>query len=358
MGSYLNKLFWTSFRSKPGGITVYRGYSAALRGSGHEKKLSASAPGSRRGSTSSRRGSTSSNISAGNEDKKDKDKDKEAEPKDKPKEKTKAKSGLRKSLDFAIGSAGLKKSQPPLDNSEAKSDLLVPPPQPRPNRQVSQIMEESLNGQGETYQKKKPQVKDALDEEQIPMTADEDDAEECTDLILVIHGIGTPEEGRELYLESSSKYQLPRRSAARDDVRRIQLCLCDQHAPTSYEVGIGSCSIISFTEQTSDSELQGNNRQTRLLPASYEIAECRSCLSNGERPCSWPNVETRMFNMDWTTGSPCQVRADSVTKSKTGLTKTSHTRQTSRSPRFQQSGRSPIRSCSTSPYSCLSIGSR
>lgn len=268
MGSYLNKLFWTSFRSKPGGITVYRGYSAALRGSGHEKKLSASAPGSRRGSTSSRRGSTSSNISAGNEDKKDKDKDKDTDSKDKPKEKTKAKSGLRKSLDFAIGSAGLKKTQPPPDSNEVKSDLLVPPPQPRPNRQVSQIMEESLNGQGETYQKKKkPQVKDALDEEQIPMTADEDDAEECTDLILVIHGIGTSEEGCELCRESSSTCQLPRRSAARNDVRRIQLCLCDQHAPTGHEVGVGSYRIVSFTELTRVPGSQGNNRLIRLLPA-------------------------------------------------------------------------------------------
>ena len=184
MTSYLNKLFWTSFRSKPGGITVYRGYSAAIRGSGHEKKHSVSAPGSRRGSTSSRRGSTSSNISAGNEEKKDKDK--EAEPKDK----SRAKSGLRKSLDFAIGTAGIKKARSD-SNEHKKQELTVPPPQSRPKRQVSQIMEESLNGQGETYQKKKPQVRDALDEEQVPMTGDGDDEEECTDLILVIHGIGT-----------------------------------------------------------------------------------------------------------------------------------------------------------------------
>lgn len=190
MTSYLNKLFWNAVRSKPGGITVYRGYSAAIRGSGHEKKIPASAPGSRRGSTSSRRGSTSSNISAGNDDKKDKDKDAPTEIKEKPK----AKSGLRKSLDFATAGIGIGIKKPRSDNGEGNKEGLtvptVPSPQSRPKRQVSQIMEESLKKQGETYPKKKPQVRDALDEETIPMTADGDDTEECTDLILVIHGIG------------------------------------------------------------------------------------------------------------------------------------------------------------------------
>jgi hypothetical protein len=126
-----------------------------------------------------------SNISAGNEDKKEKkDKDKEVE-----KDKGRLKTGLRKSLDLAMSGAGMKRSQS--DNTESRTELTVPAPsQGKPHRQVSQVMEESLNGQSESYQRKKTQAKDAVEEEQVPLSADDEDDEECTDLILVIHGIG------------------------------------------------------------------------------------------------------------------------------------------------------------------------
>jgi len=123
-----------------------------------------------------------SNTSTGKDDKKEKDKETD-------KDKGRLKSGLRKSLEFAIGGAAMKRS--PSDNTEQKMDSTVPPPsQQRPKGQVSQIMEESLSGQRETYQNKRPEGKDATDEEQVPLSADDEDDEECTDLILVVHGIG------------------------------------------------------------------------------------------------------------------------------------------------------------------------
>jgi len=125
-----------------------------------------------------------SNTSTGKDDKKEKDKDA-----DKDKDKGRFKSGLRKSLDFAIGGAAMKRSQS--DSTEQKAESTVPPPsQQRPKGQVSQIMEESLSGQREAYQNKKPEGKDATEEEQVPLSADDEDDEECTDLILVVHGIG------------------------------------------------------------------------------------------------------------------------------------------------------------------------
>jgi len=125
-----------------------------------------------------------SNTSTGKDDKKEKDKDA-----DKDKDKGRFKSGLRKSLDFAIGGAAMKRSQS--DSTEQKVESTVPPPsQQRPKGQVSQIMEESLSGQREAYQNKKPEGKDATEEEQVPLSADDEDDEECTDLILVVHGIG------------------------------------------------------------------------------------------------------------------------------------------------------------------------
>lgn len=123
-----------------------------------------------------------SNASTGKDDKKDKDKDAD-------KDKGRFKSGLRKSLDFAIGGAAMKRSQS--DNTEQKTEPTVPPPsQQRAKGQVSQIMEESLSGQREAYQNKRPESKGATEEEQVPLSADDEDDEECTDLILVVHGIG------------------------------------------------------------------------------------------------------------------------------------------------------------------------
>jgi FtsZ-interacting cell division protein ZipA len=168
-------------------MMVYRGYAAALKGSGHEKKIPVSAPGSRRGSMNSRRDSIASNQDVNADEKKDKDQS-PAKDKEKDKDKAKNRSGLRKSLDFAIGGVGMNRSKSA--NNELKPEPSVPPPTSRPNRQVSQIMEESINGQGGAYQKKKPQPKDAVDEEQVPLTSDEEGEEECTDLILVVHGIG------------------------------------------------------------------------------------------------------------------------------------------------------------------------
>ena len=98
-----------------------------------------------------------SNTSTGKDDKKEKDKDA-----DKDKDKGRFKSGLRKSLDFAIGGAAMKRSQS--DSTEQKVESTVPPPsQQRPKGQVSQIMEESLSGQREAYQNKKPEGKDATE---------------------------------------------------------------------------------------------------------------------------------------------------------------------------------------------------
>lgn len=180
MTSYLNKLFWTSLRSKPGGVTVYRGYSAALKGSGHEKKgLSKST--SRRNSTTSRRGSISSirstGISAENEKVKEKEREKE-----------KSKSGWRKSLEIPNGGEDMRRSSSAPGGAASIDAATVPLPSVA-KRKVDQAKEE-IEEEGKQSDDQATSSREAIEEEQVPTQGAEIDDLECTDLILVIHGIG------------------------------------------------------------------------------------------------------------------------------------------------------------------------
>ncbi|KAJ9124533.1 hypothetical protein QFC24_003325 [Naganishia onofrii] len=184
MSSYLNKLFWTSVRSKPSGTMVYRGYGAASRASGKASKAS-----SRRNSTTSRRGSMSSLRSVGTTPEKSKlaaddgaiptdesgDEHTEPDPRH-PHETIKAKKTHRHTLSADDGH-----SIPlPLGHKAKKVVHMA--------EQTKDRLKEHLEKSNATKIDKSRQ--DAMDEEQVPMANEEDDGTECTDLILVIHGIG------------------------------------------------------------------------------------------------------------------------------------------------------------------------
>lgn len=201
MTSYLNKLFWTSIRSKPGGIMVYRGYSAALRGSGHDKPKQ---PSSRRGSHStaggaggSRRGSVSSVRSMGTDGAGEKV--------------VGRKSGLRNSMDFkgvevdvqGGGGVDMKRSiSEPTNTDPNDPTISVPPPAPPSTRKAGtedvkpadHTKPRDVASEKEREKTKGEKAKDALDEEQVPLMGAEEDEDECTDLILVVHGIGELDE--------------------------------------------------------------------------------------------------------------------------------------------------------------------
>jgi hypothetical protein len=185
MTSYLNKLFWTSLRSKPGGMMVYRGYGAACRASGKTSKVS-----SRRNSTASRRDSMNSIRSTGTIPDREKSKmatdngmvptfDSEDEFSDRPVE---AKKPLK--------SAKTHRSTLSADNKHT-----VPPPLAQKAKKVVHLAENAKDRIKDhldkgTSAKPDKSRQDAMDEEQVPMTNEEEDDTECTDLILVIHGIG------------------------------------------------------------------------------------------------------------------------------------------------------------------------
>ena len=184
MTSYLNKLFWTSLRSKPGGMMVYRGYGAACRASGKNSKAS-----SRRNSTNSRRDSMNSIRSTGTIP-------------DREKSKMSTDNGMIPTFDSEDEFSDRPvEAQKPIKSTKTHRSTLsgddkhsVPPPLAQRAKKVVHLAENTKErikdhlDKGNTKPNKSRQ--DAMDEEQVPVTNEEEDDTECTDLILVIHGIG------------------------------------------------------------------------------------------------------------------------------------------------------------------------
>lgn len=161
---------------------VYRGYWAALKGSGNEKKVPGSGPSSRRGSASSVQSDTDKTT-----------KDAAA--------KLRGKSGLRNSIDFAVlkdNKSGVGMTSPEAFKSPKLPLGEVPSPNKTKQPKLTQLKEEMFGGgtagggggKVDGSSPKKPKASEAADEERIPVTSAEEDEDECTDLILVIHGIG------------------------------------------------------------------------------------------------------------------------------------------------------------------------
>lgn len=185
MTSYLNKLFWTSFRSKPGGIMVYRGYGAASRASGKSN----SKPSSRRSSTTSRRASMSSIRSTGTAA---------------DREKSKLATGDGAIPTFDSGDESSEHAEPEKtikpwkthkSTLSADDKHLVPPPLAHKAKKAVHLAENAKDRIKEQLDKGNAAKatksrQEAMDEEHVPVTNEEEDDSECTDLILVIHGIG------------------------------------------------------------------------------------------------------------------------------------------------------------------------
>lgn len=174
MSSYLNKIFWSSMRSKAGGTMVYRGYEAALKATGGKQaQAQAAAGGSRRSSSSTaadhrRSASVSKPMSAG--------------------------SRLSADMDRKV------KSQ---DESEAKQTLKESSATPAKKREIKDLAVDALEGvrdrakdlaqdaRAQVHLPGSPGHKSrAMREQSVPVTGEEDEDEPCSDLILVIHGIG------------------------------------------------------------------------------------------------------------------------------------------------------------------------
>ncbi|GHJ86213.1 hypothetical protein NliqN6_2615 [Naganishia liquefaciens] len=185
MTSYLNKLFWTSLRSKPGGMMVYRGYGAACRANGKNSKAS-----SRRNSTNSRRDSMNSVRSTGTLP-------------DREKSKMSTDNGMVPTFDSEDEFSDRPvDAQKPVKSTKTHRSTLsgddrhpVPPPLAQRAKKMVHLAEntkERIKDHLDKGQASKPNTsrQDAMDEEQVPMTNEEENDTECTDLILVIHGIG------------------------------------------------------------------------------------------------------------------------------------------------------------------------
>lgn len=165
---------------------VYRGYGAASRASGKNSKVS-----SRRNSTTSRRGSMSSIRSTGTVP-------------DREKSKLATDDGAIPTFDSGDESS---EHAEPEKTSKArkthKSTLsaddkhTVPPPLAQKAKKVVHLAENAkerikdhLDKGNAATSKTNKNRQDAMDEEQVPVANEEEDDSECTDLILVIHGIG------------------------------------------------------------------------------------------------------------------------------------------------------------------------
>ncbi|WVW79053.1 hypothetical protein I302_101016 [Kwoniella bestiolae CBS 10118] len=162
--TYITRAFWASLRAKPSGTYVYRGFAPAAAASGKEKiegSPGRSRPHSRRGSNSSQRSaimekSPSMHHRALSNDR---------SHKDQLGDRTEIVVGAAvKGLGLSAGEtlSGVKKSLEELKDDEKRK------------RPVGLSAD----------------TRDALEEENAPVVDAEEDDAPCTDLILVIHGIG------------------------------------------------------------------------------------------------------------------------------------------------------------------------
>lgn len=164
---------------------VYRGYGAASRASGKSN----SKPSSRRSSTTSRRASMSSIRSTGTAA---------------DREKSKLATGDGAIPTFDSGDESSEHAEPEKtikpwkthkSTLSADDKHLVPPPLAHKAKKAVHLAENAKDRIKEQLDKGNAAKatksrQEAMDEEHVPVTNEEEDDSECTDLILVIHGIG------------------------------------------------------------------------------------------------------------------------------------------------------------------------
>ncbi|WVQ64180.1 uncharacterized protein L199_002342 [Kwoniella botswanensis] len=164
--TYLTRAFWASLRAKPSGTYVYRGFGPAAAASGKDKDKMETSPGrsrphSRRGSNSSQRSGIMEKSPSMHHRALSKDKSHRDHLGDRDETVVGA---AVKGLGLSAGEtlSGVKKSLDDLKDDE------------RRKRPVGLSAD----------------TRDALEEENAPLVDAEEDDAPCTDLILVIHGIG------------------------------------------------------------------------------------------------------------------------------------------------------------------------
>lgn len=164
---------------------VYRGYGAASRANGK----TSSKPSSRRSSTTSRRASMSSIRSTGTAP--DRERSKLAtgdgaiptfESEDESPEHAEPQNTVRAKKTHRSTLSGEHSVPPPLAHKAKKAIHLA-------ENAKERIKEQLDKGNANTAKANKSR-QEAMDEEHVPVANEDDDDTECTDLILVIHGIG------------------------------------------------------------------------------------------------------------------------------------------------------------------------
>ncbi|WWC91359.1 uncharacterized protein L201_006302 [Kwoniella dendrophila CBS 6074] len=161
--TYITRAFWASLRSKPSGTYVYRGFASAAAASGKEKTDGSpgrSRPSSRRGSNSSQRSGIMEKSPSMQKRALSRDRNQKEHHHDKPETVVGAVKGLGLSAGETL--TGVKKSLEDLRDED------------RRKRPVGLSAD----------------TRNALEEENAPLVDAEEDDAPCTDLILVIHGIG------------------------------------------------------------------------------------------------------------------------------------------------------------------------
>ncbi|WRT68907.1 uncharacterized protein IL334_005889 [Kwoniella shivajii] len=163
--TYLTRAFWASLRAKPSGTYVYRGYGPAAIASGKNKGDASpgrSRPLSRRGSASSQRSGVADKSPSMHHRALSKDRSSK-EGKNEKKLETVVGAAV-KGLGLTAGEtlSGVKKGLEDLKDEEKR------------NRPVGFSAD----------------TRNAIEEENAPVVDSEEDASPCTDLLLVIHGIG------------------------------------------------------------------------------------------------------------------------------------------------------------------------
>ncbi|WWC64176.1 uncharacterized protein I303_106784 [Kwoniella dejecticola CBS 10117] len=162
--TYLTRAFWASLRAKPSGTYVYRGFEAASAAASKSKSQNSPArsqPHSRRGSSSSQRSAVMEKSPSMHQRALSRDTGHKTHNHDKGESVV---GSAVKGLGLSAGDTlnGVKKSLEDLKNDEK-------------HKQPIGLSSDTRN---------------ALEEENVPLVDSEEDDSPCTDLILVLHGIG------------------------------------------------------------------------------------------------------------------------------------------------------------------------
>jgi hypothetical protein len=201
MTSYISKMFWTSLRSKSSGTMVYRGYTAA-RNASNTKTASADTPRahSRRGSNTSVKSTKSAGVDG-----------------DKNGSSSRKQSGVGERPKGLDGGRGTRLDDVFKTDRDHRLERVTSRtsegeiPAPRDSKDLKDLKDgkEGTDGKGSGIEEIREGIKvagkdiadklqsgtgirseEGLREEQVPIEPEKEGDTECTDLILVIHGIG------------------------------------------------------------------------------------------------------------------------------------------------------------------------